>query len=231
MEDAIEKERLTVFIERLYCRCCNDVQIYREFKEYLTMKLFAESIGGEFYGYDKFHKLEEKITELGLADLLPGRKRQLSVTGNIGVMLLRDLYPNTTITPIQTSNAYMPQNKWYGMGDSYYVCKSCCEICRFQSRGCTIHCRTCFCDFISLMGKIDTSKLIFRNSKVSDKNIKKFISFLDVKFGKNKQLHSTGYIRSLADIAVYIFERFELEYEEAFGLVQNISNNAMHLSR
>jgi gamma-glutamylcyclotransferase (GGCT)/AIG2-like uncharacterized protein YtfP len=237
MEELEDRKKIIRFIERLYCKCGNN-SLYKNYKEYLGMKEFAKAIGGEYYSANiVFESLDKKIEKYGLTEFLPGKKRQLVLFGELGISVLRKLYPEATLESMAattTKNICIPSSTWYGRQDKiYYLCKNCCDICRFQTKGCTIHCRNTFCDYLSLMSTLDVSKLIQRQDKVSDKNIKKFHEYIAKIFGKNKQLKSTGYIRSYLDIAVYIYLRYDVGFEEALSAItplldQNIPNNSAH---
>lgn len=237
-EEYIRREKYIKFIERLYCKCGKD-KLYSEYRDYISMKNFAASIGAEFYSTNEnFHKIDENLANLGLLDLLPGHKRQLIVQGSLGEVLLDELYQDMSCVAqqfgyeiptrvhtdaISTSDVESIVENLKGR-NRYYVCKSCCTICRHQTRGCSLHCRDNFCDYISKMALIDVRNLIRRAKKPKTEVMKKYNDYMNDKIkrlprGTNTK-RSKGYFRSYFDIAEFIYIRFEVGFDYVYNLIE-----------
>ncbi len=229
-EEIIRREKFIKFVERLYCKCGKG-ELYSEYRDYNAMKNFASSIGAEFYSpNEKLHKIDKNLEELGLDCYLPGRERQLIVQGSLGELLLKELYGNISDYAIIPSGYEIPTRVHTGsMSDyvvndvreslngrgRYYVCKACCPICKHQSRGCSIHCRDNFCNYVSKMALIDISNLTRREKKPKIERIKEFNAYMNEKIKRmpkdTNTTRSKGYFRSYFDIAELIYIKFDIQ--------------------
>jgi hypothetical protein len=241
MEEIVKREKYVRFIERLYCKCGKKDKLYASYRKHIVAKKFAANIGGEYYsGNEDFNKLDKNLAELGLDEYLPGGKRQLVIQGTLGEILLKELYPNTPLAsleidgleyepPARTDIGDLPANMVNDVIDSlhgsgrYYVCKSCCSICKFHTHGCTIHCRDNFCDYVGKMALIDITGYTRRNSKPKDRVMKEFRKYLDEKIRLLPGINATrskGYIRSYFDIAEFIYVRYEIGFDAVYNLIE-----------
>lgn len=224
-EVAIEREAMIKFIERLYCKCGRS-NIYNDYRNHIAMKNFATAIGGEYYsGNETMAKLDEKIEKNGLSDLLPGRPRQLLITGELGEIIINELYPRISFSAIQVNDFMYEHHD--NPKERYYVCKSCCSICKNHTNGCTIHCRTGFCDYINILDKIDVSYFPKRETRISSDLMKKFNAYLTSKKkelpkGLISELRSKGYYRSYFDIMELIFTRFDIGFDDTYNAVAKL---------
>lgn len=205
-------------VENLTCRCVNNSD-YDRIRDCITLRNFAAAIGGEFYMSSADERVIKALSDYN--DFLPGGSRELgyqyAAKEFIEDMLGTVMYPVTN-KGIKFYNADVVEGK------KYFICKSCCPVCRTSTRGCPLHCcKTCW-SYLHKLDQISKGLMLTRRSKqLKNKQITDFIHDVvtDVNItGGSKLTPSQGYLHNDLDIALYLYKTYEIASDEVRKLIQ-----------
>lgn len=205
-------------VENLTCRCVNNVD-YDRIRDCITLRNFATAIGGELHMSPADDRVIKALSDYN--DFLPGGSRELgyryAAKEFIEDMLEMAMYPVAN-KGIQFTNTDVAKEV------KYFICKSCCPVCRTSTRGCPLHCcKTCWASLHKLDQISKDLTLTRRSRQLKKKQITDFIHDVvtDVNIvGGSKLTPSQGYLHNDLDIALYLYKTYEMESAEVRKLIQ-----------
>ena len=195
-------------IERLYCNC-NETDDSIAYNDYLALKAFANSIGGEVYTSERNMRFDAILSIS--ADYLPYGKYQLRFKN--AAKLFMDKIICESVSKLKNNNSYIYSNKLKNKRDEYFICKSCCPVCKDSARGCPLHCCNLCWKYLSIMSKIE----ITRPERVIKNNKHKIalINNLNEIIKSNEEFvciimnGSQGYLHNLYDVIVFMYLSYD----------------------
>lgn len=204
---------IRLLIELLYCNC-SKLNHARPYNEYLALKSFASAIGGEIFTNELNTKIDTLLKDY--VDYLPYGKYQLRFKG--AAKLFLDLIFETELPELKDVNACTKYSKKQKPTVSeYFVCKSCCPVCKSSARGCPLHCCTLCWKYLALMSLVNVNKNRRVIKKVKQRNA--LISHLKDLIKSDQEIiglnvtTTEGYLHSIYDVVLFLYLNYE--YDDA----------------
>lgn len=205
-------------VENLTCRCVNNAD-YDRIRDCITLRNFTNAIGGELFMSPADDRVIKALSEFN--DFLPGGVHELgykyAAKEFIEDMLKVTMHPVTN-KGIQFTNSDVVSE------ERYFICKSCCPVCRTATRGCPLHCcKICWENLHKLDNISKDLTLIRRGKHLTVKQIDAFIREVvtDASIaGGSKLTPSQGYLHNDLDIAIYLYKTYNLNSADVRKLIQ-----------
>lgn len=218
-------------IEGLYCQCHDGNADFTKLRNNITLNNFANAVGGTFHMPKHDSLLLAKLHE-NHADYLPGGKYQLGYShlakDHIESLLDVRLNPVSVSQYSNCHNFSTTREDSTGMRrDTYFICKSCCPVCRSATRGCPLHCcKLCWMHLHKLDAISKDMALVQRPKKLKKGEIDSFIAMVtnDPTIPNGKHLHlNKGYFHNDMDIAFFLYINYELDATYCKNLIHQLS--------
>jgi hypothetical protein len=215
-------------IESLYCNC-GKTSDSKSFNEYLALKSFANSIGGEVYTSDRNLIISKLLSEY--TDFLPYGKYQLRFKG-VAQLFLERLFQGT-ISPLSDVTSKVKHHcRPTAISPEYFVCKRCCPICALSQRGCPLHCCTECWKNLATMSHININKIpMTRIGKLSKKRKGELTDQLNSVIKHNPDYttklknRSVGYLHGTYDIIEFLYISYEYDVDTIKPMIEALTRS------
>lgn len=206
-------------VEGLYCSCHDGNADFIRVRDNITLSNFANAIGGTLHMPKYDTSLLAKLSE-NHVDHLPGGKYELGYS-HLAKCHLESLL-GVELRKVSSGLIQFSKHD----EDKYFICKSCCPVCRSASRGCPLHCcRTCWVYLHKLDVISHDMVLVSRPKGLKKVALDEFVTMVtnDPAIPNGKRLQpNKGYFHNDMDVAFYLYSNYVLDAEYCKNLVHKL---------